>query len=136
MNVQTASEMIPQDELFKIILADLRRIVREYATATTESSCPAIRRTFAELTDSTLRMQGDLYMLLEQNRIYSAPAGASRQELNKHLQEAEKTHQKVHQIMQQHSARQSPNPSQNPSPYQHQSNVAYHPSNVDNPYYS
>ncbi|RCX17432.1 coat F domain-containing protein [Fontibacillus phaseoli] len=129
MNLPSSTEQLPENDLLKIILADLRRTVREYTTATTESSCPSIRRTFAELTDSTLRLQGDLYMLLEQNKVYSAPASASRQEIDKKIQEAEQSHQKVHQFVQQRSAQNNP--------YLHPSNVSYHQTNVQqqNPRY-
>lgn len=136
MNTQTMNvDQLPQDDILKIILADLRRTVREYTTATTEASCPMIRNTFADLTDSTLRLQGDLYKLLEQNQVYTAPEKATRQEVDKKLQEAEKTHQKVHQFVQQRAGQSGP--------YIHPSNVARHPSNVgnyssgasNNPYY-
>lgn len=136
MNTMTTSmEQLPQDDLLKIILADLRRTVREYTTATTESSCPMIRNTFADLTDSTLRLQGDLYKLLEQHQVYTAPAKATRQEVDKKLQEAEKAHQKIHQFVQQRTGQSGA--------YQHPANVAPHPSNVgnypsnasNNPYY-
>lgn len=128
MNPQTSTGQMSQDDLLKIILADLRRTVREYTTATTESSCPSIRRTFAELTDSTLRLQGDLYTLLERHQIYSPPAGATRQELDKKIQEAEKTHQKVHQFVQQQTTRSNS--------YMHPANVPYHQTNIQNPYYT
>ncbi len=128
MNPQTSAGQLPQDDLLKIILADLRRTVREYTTATTESSCPSIRRMFAELTDSTLRLQGDLYTLLERHQVYSAPAGATRQEIDQKIKEAEKTHQKVHQFVQQHAFQSNP--------YLHPANVPYHQTNVQNPYYT
>lgn len=128
MNQVQSNEALPQDDLLKIILSDLRRTVREYTTATTESSCPAVRRTFAELTDSTLRLQGDLYKLLEQNKIYSAPVGAPRKEVDQKLQAAEQTHQKVQQFVQQRSSQTDP--------YVHPTNVSAHQTNVDNPYLS
>lgn len=126
MNNQVQNELLPQDDLLKIVLADLRRTVREYTTATTESSCPAIRNVFTELTDSTLRLQGELYKLMEQHQIYTVPAGAPRKELDNNLQQADQTYNKAKQFVMQHQAQHS-------GVAVHAPNVSAHPVNT-NPY--
>ncbi|GIO38572.1 hypothetical protein J41TS12_34330 [Paenibacillus antibioticophila] len=123
MNNQLQNDMLPQDDLLKIVLADLRRTSREYTTATTEASCPAIRSLFSELTDSTLKLQGELYKLMEEQQIYTKPAGASRKEVDKNLQEAEQACMKAKQFAAQHQ-------SQMGTVAAHMSNVSAHPVNT------
>ncbi|WP_233500588.1 spore coat protein [Paenibacillus antibioticophila] len=123
MNNQLQNDMLPQDDLLKIMLADLRRTSREYTTATTEASCPAIRSLFSELTDSTLKLQGELYKLMEQQQIYTKPAGASRKEVDQNLQEAEQACMKAKQLVAQHQ-------SQLGSVAAHMSNVSPHQVNT------
>lgn len=123
MNNQLQNDMLPQDDLLKIMLADLRRTSREYTTATTEASCPAIRSLFSELTDSTLKLQGELYKLMEQQQIYTKPAGASRKEVDQNLQEAEQACMKAKQLVAQHQ-------SQLGSAAAHMSNVSPHQVNT------
>lgn len=126
MNQTDIHELLPQNDLLKSILADLRRTVREYTTATTESSCPAIRQMFTELTNSTLRLQGTLYELMKHQGIYSAPASAPRQLLDKKLQDAEKTQQELRQFTERRTSRWTP--------HAHQANVEEHQPNVLPPY--
>lgn len=123
MNNQLQNDMLPQDDLLKIVLADLRRTSREYTTATTESSCPAIRSLFSELTDSTLKLQGELYKLMEEQQIYTKPAGASRKEVDKNLQEAEKACKQAKQFASQHQSNLG-------SMAAHMSNVSAHQVNT------
>ncbi|MDO7907397.1 spore coat protein [Paenibacillus sp. JX-17] len=94
---------MPEEDLLYTILADLKRTVREYTTATTESSCPAVRKLFTDLTGDTLRLQGELYQLMQQNGQYSTASKALRQELDKQLQSAQQTQQKVRSFVQQKS---------------------------------
>lgn len=127
MNPMDNQELLPQNDLLKSILADLRRTVREYTTATTESSCPAVRQLFTELTNSTLRLQGTLYELMKHQGIYTAPAPAPRQLLDKKLQEAEKTQQELRQFTDRRASRWTS--------HAHQANVEAHRPNVQPPYY-
>ncbi|KAF9128091.1 hypothetical protein BGX30_014478 [Mortierella sp. GBA39] len=84
-----------QDEdLLYTILADLKRTVREYTTATTESSCPTVRQLFTQLTNDTLRMQGELYNLMKQLNMYSTSSKALRQDVDKSIQDARNLQQK------------------------------------------
>ncbi|MBM6997653.1 spore coat protein [Paenibacillus sp. DXFW5] len=127
MNQTDNQELLPQNDLLKSILADLRRTVREYTTATTESSCPAVRQLFTELTNSTLRLQGTLYELMKHQGIYTAPAPAPRQLLDSKLQEAEKTQQELRQFTERRTSRWTP--------HAHPANVEAHRPNVQAPYY-
>ncbi|MGG6312480.1 spore coat protein [Paenibacillus macerans] len=128
MNQPYTQELLPQNDLLKSILADLRRTVREYTTATTEASCLSVRQLFTELTNSSLRLQGELYELMKKQQIYTAPEPAPRQFLDKKIQEAEQTQQEVHRFTQQLTARWNA--------HAHPANVAAHQPNVQPPYYN
>lgn len=88
-------------DLLNIILADLKRTVREYTTAATESSCPTVRRMFNDLTMDTLRLQGDLYNRMQEMNMYSAPAKALRPELDKQISSTQQAQSKLRQFIQQ-----------------------------------
>jgi hypothetical protein len=65
------------EDLLNTVLADLKRTVREYTTAATESNCPTVRRVFNDLTMDTLRLQGDLYNQMSQLIIRRRPNASS-----------------------------------------------------------
>ncbi|WP_370877644.1 spore coat protein [Paenibacillus anaericanus] len=115
-------DILPLEDLLNTILCDLKRSVREYTTATTESNCPSIRQLFTEVTNSTLKLQGDLYQLMSQNNMYTAPTPAPRTEVSKQLQSAQQTIQKAQQFVQQRVANTN-------TSYQPQSNVSSQQSN-------
>ncbi|MNJ35241.1 Coat F domain protein [compost metagenome] len=94
-------DLLPQEDLLNTILADLKRTVREYTTATTESACPTVRQMFNQLTDDTLKLQGQLFQVMSQNNMYTMPAKAPRTELDKEVQCAQDTIQKTGQFIQQ-----------------------------------
>ncbi|AWB43951.1 spore coat protein [Paenibacillus sp. CAA11] len=100
MNSPSGS-LLPEKDLLNTILADLRRTVREYSTAVTESACPAVRQMFTELTDSSLRLQGDLYQLMASHQMYNAPVKAPRDEVSKRAQSARKTQEDAYRFVQQ-----------------------------------
>ncbi|KAF6582293.1 spore coat protein [Paenibacillus polymyxa] len=104
MYSQNNMSFMPEEDLLYSILADMKRTVREYTTATTESNCPSVRQMFTDLTNDTLRMQGDLYHLMSQNNMYAAPTKALRIDLDKQIQEARKTQQECQQFIQQKSS--------------------------------
>ncbi|MDQ0087175.1 spore coat protein CotF [Paenibacillus anaericanus] len=123
MNSQLQNmDILPLEDLLNTILCDLKRSVREYTTATTESNCPSIRQLFTEVTNSTLKLQGDLYQLMSQNNMYTAPTPAPRTEVSKQLQSAQQTIQKAQQFVQQRVANTN-------TSYQPQSNVSSQQSN-------
>lgn len=100
MHQQTIQSMLSDEDLANTVLADLKRVVREYATAATESTCPDIRDLFTKLTDSTLALQGKLFNVLKQNNMYSTASPALRQEIDKQLKEYMQTKQKTAQFLQ------------------------------------
>ncbi|GAB6988364.1 spore coat protein [Paenibacillus pini] len=102
MNMTQNNSAFMQDEdLLYTILADLKRTVREYTTATTESSCPSIRQLFTQLTNETLTMQGELFNLMKQLNMYSTSSSALRQDIDKQIQDAKNTMQKTNQFVSQ-----------------------------------
>lgn len=125
-NQSQGQQMMNESDYLNVILSDLKRTVREYTTATTESACPVVRRMFTDLTNSTLQLQGELFQVMEQNKMYTAPSPAPRQMIDKEIQTAQQDHQQAHQMSQQHAMQSGA--------FHHQSNVPNHTSNVQNPY--
>jgi len=125
-NQSQNQQMLTESDYLNVILSDLKRTSREYTTATTESACPVVRRMFTDLTNSTLRLQGELFQVMEQNQMYTAPSPSPRQLIDKEIQTAQQDHQQAHQLSQQSNMQSGA--------FQHQSNVQNHASNVQNPY--
>ncbi|MBB3129328.1 spore coat protein CotF [Paenibacillus rhizosphaerae] len=121
------SQFMQDEDLLYTILADLKRTVREYTTATTESSCPTVRQMFTQLTNDTLRMQGDLYNLMKQLNMYSTSSKALRQDVDKSIQDARNLQQKNRQFVQQKTSAMGQY-AQASNPYQQQQSS-------QNPYY-
>ncbi|MGG4044749.1 spore coat protein [Paenibacillus favisporus] len=121
------SQFMQDEDLLYTILADLKRTVREYTTATTESSCPTVRQMFTQLTNDTLRMQGELYNLMKQLNMYSTSSKALRQDVDKSIQDARNLQQKNRQFVQQKTSSMGQY-AQASNPYQQQQNS-------QNPYY-
>ena len=100
MNAQTK---LPDQDWAYIVLADLKRVVREYATAATESVCPAVRKLFTDLLNSSLQMQGELFQVMQQNNMYNTSSPALRQEVQKQInsyqQSSQKTQDFIHQAL-------------------------------------
>lgn len=118
MNAQNSAAFMPDEDLMNTILCDLKRTVREYATAATESACPAVRRVFNDLTMDTLRLQGELYTKMSQLNMYPAPAKALRQDVDKQLQTAQQMQQQTGQFVQQKTGQTAA--------FAHPSNVQIH----------
>ncbi|MDT3425047.1 spore coat protein CotF [Paenibacillus forsythiae] len=127
MYSQNVNAFMQDEDLLNIILADLKRTVREYTTAATESACPSVRRTFNDLTGDTLRLQGELFTQMSQLNMYKTPSKALRQELDKQIQNAHQTQQKSQQFIQQKLGGQGV--------YAQAPNVSEHQANVHNAYY-
>ncbi|SMG54571.1 spore coat protein [Paenibacillus aquistagni] len=100
------SSFMPEEDMLYTILADLKRTSREYTTAVTEASCPVVRQMFTDLTNSTLKLQGDLYYLMDQLNMYSASSPVLKQEINKQLQQNQQNMQKTQQFLQQKQGQQ------------------------------
>lgn len=127
MYAQNGSAFMADEDLLKTVLTDLRRTVREYTTAATESNCPSVRHTFNELTMDTLRIQGELYNHMKQLNMYSAPGKALRQDVDKLIQSAQQTEQKCQEFVQQKTGETVV--------YAQTGNVPLHQPNVHNSYY-
>ncbi|MFC7681145.1 spore coat protein [Paenibacillus sp. GCM10028914] len=119
----SGNSFLPEEDLLNTILNELKRSVKEYTTATTESACQSVRTMFSNLTADTLKMQGDMYQLIEQQKQYPAPVPhAMKSEVDKQLQEVQKTSQQTRQLIQQKTSALSS--------MAHQVNVSQHPTNV------
>lgn len=127
MYAQNGSTFMADEDLLNTVLCDLKRTVREYTTAATESNCPTVRRTFNDLTMDTLRLQGELYGHMKQLNMYEAPTKALRQDLDKQIQSAQQTEQKCQQFVQQKTG--------STGVYSDSGNVPLHQANVHNSYY-
>lgn len=101
MNHQQGQTILTEEDLASTVLADLKRVVREYATAATESTCPDIRQLFTKLLDNTLKAQGQLFQVMQQNQMYNTASPALRQEMDKQAQQYKQTAQKTKQLLQQ-----------------------------------
>ncbi|GIP43144.1 hypothetical protein J45TS6_16030 [Paenibacillus sp. J45TS6] len=101
MNSSSTGSFMPDADLAYTILADLKRTVREYTTATTESNCPTVRQMFTDLTNSTLKLQGELYTVMQQSNMYPAPGKALQSDIDKQIQTANQTKQECEQFVQQ-----------------------------------
>ncbi|MCE5172007.1 spore coat protein [Paenibacillus profundus] len=101
MNYTQNSGFMAEKDLLYTILADLKRTSREYVTGVTEAACPAVRQMFTDLTNSTIKMQGELFNLMEQHNMYSVASPALRQEVNKQLQQHQQMQTKTNQFVQQ-----------------------------------
>ncbi|UQZ35746.1 spore coat protein [Paenibacillus sp. PK3_47] len=127
MYAQNGSTFMADEDMLKTVLTDLRRTVREYTTAATESNCPVVRATFNELTMDTLRLQGELYGHMKQLNMYSAPGKALRQDVDKQIQSAQQAEQKCQQFVQQKTG--------GAAAYAKTGNVPLHQPNVHSSYY-
>ncbi|MCM3493033.1 spore coat protein [Paenibacillus lactis] len=116
------ASFLPEQDLLSTILGELKRTVREYTTATTESSCPAVRQMFESLTADTLKLQGELYNLMKQQNMYSAGSYALKADVDKQHKQAQQSVQKARDLISQKSAAMGP--------FAHQPNVASHAANV------
>lgn len=123
MPSQNGASFLPEEDLLNTILNELKRTVSEYTTATTEAACPAVRNMFSNLTVETLKMQGEMYQLIEQQKQYAAPVPqAMKSDMDKQLQEMQNTVQQTRQLIGQKTSGLAVT--------SHAPNVPVHPSNV------
>jgi len=92
---------LTEDDLAGVVLCDLKRVVREYATAATESTCPETRQMFTNLLNSALTMQGQLFTVMSKNNMYEAASVAPKKELDKQIQSYTQMSQKTQAWLQQ-----------------------------------
>ncbi|AIQ40231.1 spore coat protein [Paenibacillus sp. FSL R7-0297] len=122
MYAQNGTPFMADEDLLNTVLADLKRTVREYTTAATESNCQTVRRVFNDLTMDTLRLQGELYMQMSQLNMYTPPGKALRQDIDKQIQSAQQTQQKCQQFVREKTG--------GAGAYNQASNVPVHQANV------
>ncbi|WP_245850784.1 spore coat protein [Paenibacillus herberti] len=101
MNQQNGMQLpkLPDADWAYTVLSDLKRVVREYATAATESTCPDVRKMFTDLTNSSLQMQGDLYNAMQSANMYDTSSPVLRQEIQKQIQTYTQTQQQTQQFI-------------------------------------
>ena len=92
---------LTEKDLVCVVLSDMKRVVREYATAATESSCPETRQLFTNLLNSTLTAQGQLFTVLSKNNMYEAASVAPKKELDKQIQSHTQSAQQTQAWLQQ-----------------------------------
>lgn len=83
------------------VLSELKRTASEYATAALEASNPAIRQTFASLSQRTIQDQAELYQTLKQLGGYGSVQMAQAQELQQELQSQKQKAGELQAIVQQ-----------------------------------
>jgi len=87
-----------------LVLSELKRTAREYATAALEATHPAVRQTFQSLAQKTMQEQAELYTVLSQLNGYGSVKMAAQhevqQELQQHGQKAEQLQNFVQQAIQ------------------------------------
>ena len=101
MYQQQSQTILSEEDWATTVLCDLKRVVREYATAATESTCPDIRQLFTKLLDNSLAMQGQLFQAMKQCNMYNTASPALKQELEKQAKQYKQTQQKTQQMLQQ-----------------------------------
>jgi len=121
MNQGTVS-ILSDEDLASAVLYGLKRVVREYATAATESNCPVVRQTFTDMLTSTLTMQGQMYQVMSNLNMYQAPATALKQEVDKQIQSYKQTQQNTNNWVSQHLGQANGAMMQNNNNSQAQSN--------------
>lgn len=94
-------QFMPDEDLAYTVLADLKRVTREYATAATESVCPTVRQQFTQLLNTTLQMQGELYTSMQSANMYNASSPTLKQDIDKNLKTYQDTQKKTEQFVQQ-----------------------------------
>ncbi|RKP53951.1 spore coat protein [Cohnella endophytica] len=96
--------ILPEADMAYTVLSDLKRVTREYATAATESVCPEIRQMFTQLLNTTLTMQGELYMAMQSANMYNASSPVIKPEVDKQLKQYQQIQQQTNQFVQQTQA--------------------------------
>jgi spore coat protein F len=128
MYQQQNQPFLSDEDMAYTVLSDLKRVVREYATAATEASCPDIRELFTKLLNSTLTMQGQVFQAMQQANMYNTASPALRQELDKQMKEYQQTKQKTQQFLQQKLSGQTSQSMYTPSIHQSHQQTQFQPS--------
>lgn len=99
MNQPMNQTTMQEKDFANAILADLKRVSKEYVTAATESNCQQIRDLFTTMLTDVLKSQGELYNLMKQHQMYDQPLVAPRQHIDQQLTQQQSIQQQVQSIM-------------------------------------
>lgn len=96
------SVTLTEQDITNTLLCDLKRVVREYATAATESTCPNIRAMHTQLLNTALQSQGDLFNAMKQAQLYDQPLLASQADIKQQVDAYKQTEQQLNAFLAQH----------------------------------
>lgn len=105
INMTTANKqtvVLTEQDVAYTLLCDLKRVVREYATAATESSCPDVRAMFTQLLNKALTTQGNLFNAMKSAQLYDQPLLASQTDIKQQVDAYKQTEQKLTAFLTQH----------------------------------
>lgn len=94
------TQMLHEQDLFHNILILLKHNAREYATAVTESNCAVVRQTMQRLLHETLAEQADCYQVMSRQGWYPPAPVATRQDVQKSVQQHRQSAQNTAQSLQ------------------------------------
>lgn len=101
MGTGMQASIMEEQDLVKTILADEKRVIKEYASAATEAECQMVRDAFTQIFNDTLQIQGEVFQLMSQQGWYGTPDPASASQLQQQVQKHKQTEQQTMQWMQQ-----------------------------------
>lgn len=87
--------ILREQDLFHDILVMLKHNAREYVTAVTESNCAVVRQTMQRLLFDTLAEQADAYQVMGRQGWYPPSPVASRQDVQKSVQQRRQAAQEL-----------------------------------------
>ncbi|TVY09375.1 spore coat protein [Paenibacillus cremeus] len=92
---------LQEQDAGNLVLNELKRVAREYTTAALEATHPAIRQTFATVTQHTLQDQAELFNVLSQMQGYGQIKMATQQEVQQELQQQLRKAEQLQNLVQQ-----------------------------------
>lgn len=91
--------VVPEGDLLKILLSEVKRVSGEYTTAVTEANCSVVRQMFSELLNDSLTEQQQLYQILNNEGQYQTGSQATQTDIQKEIQQSQQRRQQTMQIM-------------------------------------
>lgn len=104
MTTNNQQVVLAEQDIAYTLLCDLKRVVREYATAATESSCPTIRTLNTQLLNTALKSQGDLYNVMQAAQLYDQPLVAPQSVIKQQIDSYKQSEQKLNQFLAQNQS--------------------------------
>jgi len=102
MTGQNSNVILTEEDVASTLIGDLKRVVREYATAATESSCPDVRAMFTQLLNTALTSQGKLFYAMKASQLYDQPLVAPQQSIKQQVDAYKQTEQQLNAFLAQH----------------------------------